>query len=125
VGELAAVRVAVGDGAALRDAVALAVAVATGVRVTVALAVREGDAVALAVAVCEGEGVAVIVAVGVAVSVAVAGGGATQFEPSQNELAKKTLPAVQSLGEPGRTLRPLRRNNRRSIVECPRTRCRC
>jgi len=46
--------------------------------------------------VCEGEGVAVIVAVGVAVSVAVAGGGATQFEPSQNDLAKKTLPAVQS-----------------------------
>jgi hypothetical protein len=50
--------------------------------------------------VCECEGVAVIVAVGVAVSVAVAGtvgGGATQFDPSQNELAKKTLPAaVQS-----------------------------
>jgi len=64
--------------------------------VALAVAAGEGDGVAVIVAVCEGDGVAVIVAVGVAVSVAVAGGGATQFEPSQNELAKKTLPAVQS-----------------------------
>jgi len=58
-----------------------------------------GDGAALRVTVGVAIAVAVIVAVAVAVSVAVAGavgGGATQFEPSQNEWAKKMLPAVQS-----------------------------
>ena len=69
------------------------VGVTLGVGELVGVCVVVGDGAALRVA------VAVIVAVAVAVSVAVAGavgGGATQFEPSQNEWAKKMLPAVQS-----------------------------
>jgi hypothetical protein len=68
--------------------------VCAGLSVGVVVCVCEGGGVAVAVdtAVCEGVAVAVTVPVWVTVAV---GGGGTQFEPSQNEPAKKRVPPVQ------------------------------